>query len=179
VNEEPVSPTPRSAWRLFLAFNGEDIQPTTYYAVEMLVPPSDSLESLEGHSGAWFQLDDASGKPLYRRIVYDLFGALPDLLHEDDPPIESTEEHYPTDSVEGHYPVEKSSQPTAPQETGAPALSVETPPQTGVFTLLLPVLEEAVWLSIYSSPPTLERLTYPAERIARFSLEEIQHMQEE
>jgi hypothetical protein len=45
--------------------------------------------------------------------------------------------------------------------------------------LLLPVLEEAVWLSIYSSPPNLQDFTHPATQIARFSVQEIQHLQED
>jgi len=35
----------------------------------MVLPPTDPLEGLEGQAGFWYELRDAAGSPLYRRIV--------------------------------------------------------------------------------------------------------------
>ena len=35
----------------------------------MLLPPSDPLDGFAGQAGFWYELRDASGKPIYRRIV--------------------------------------------------------------------------------------------------------------
>ena len=161
--QQPTYLEPQLAWRLFLAFEGEEIQPTSYYEVFMLVPPSDSLEPFEGYSGSWFELNDADGTVLYRRIIYDLLGALPDLYQLDDPNIYTVR-------------VQKEADPPGEaadfQGADLRELMPETAPLVGEFSLLLPVLEEAVWLSIYNSPPTLHEFALPARQIARFNLDE-------
>lgn len=66
----PVAATvPQPAIRFLFDYEGTEVRLLSRQSMSMLLPPSDPLEGLEGFAGFWYELRDAKGKPLYRRIV--------------------------------------------------------------------------------------------------------------
>jgi hypothetical protein len=65
-----MSETPRAV-RFTFEFDGATFRQRDRREVEMTVLPSDPMEGYAGHAGFWYELQDASGRTLYRRIVHD------------------------------------------------------------------------------------------------------------
>lgn len=59
------------ALRFTFSYQGSDLKMSAIERLEKVTPPSDSLEPLEDHSGFWYELQDAQGKPVYRRIIHN------------------------------------------------------------------------------------------------------------
>ncbi len=62
--------------RLWLTFDGLDVQLTKVTALAMRASPSIPIgagEALESHSGAWVEVRDQAGRCLWRRILHDPF----------------------------------------------------------------------------------------------------------
>lgn len=57
----------RSAIRLTFSFDGRAIEVVLREPVKMMLPPSAPLDDTSPRSAFWFELQDAGGKPLYRR----------------------------------------------------------------------------------------------------------------
>lgn len=62
------APAPR-ALRLLLEYEGDRITLRERQAVETATPPSDPIRGFEGQSGFWYELHDAKGALLYRRVA--------------------------------------------------------------------------------------------------------------
>jgi hypothetical protein len=62
-------PHPQGAIRLTFAYEGTEVRLLSRQTFTMVLPPTDPLDGLEGQSGFWYELRDAGGRPLYRRIV--------------------------------------------------------------------------------------------------------------
>jgi hypothetical protein len=64
-----ADPQPRPALRFLFDYEGTEIRLLSRQSVLMVLPPTDPLQGLEGQAGFWYELRDATGTPLYRRIV--------------------------------------------------------------------------------------------------------------
>lgn len=58
-----------SVLRLTFSYQGQSIELVSTQAVEMKIPPADSLSWDDKSSGFWVVLRDDGGKPLYRRVT--------------------------------------------------------------------------------------------------------------
>src|SRR5437016_3866771 len=56
--------------RLTFEYDGPAVRLVKRQRLEMLAPPSDPLTGYEGQSGFWFELQDAAGRVLYRRVLH-------------------------------------------------------------------------------------------------------------
>lgn len=66
--DQPVGPR-HSAIRLLIQYDGDQLTVIDRREVETAAPPSDQLKGFEGQSGFWFELRDANGQALYRRVM--------------------------------------------------------------------------------------------------------------
>ena len=57
------------ALRVTIAYDGRTLRVVDRITVEMATAPSDPVRGYEGQSGFWYELRDAKGAILYRRIV--------------------------------------------------------------------------------------------------------------
>jgi hypothetical protein len=131
--------TPR-ALRLGFTYQGGRVRLSSRQRVEVTTPPSDPTTGYGGESGFWYELRDADGRVLYRRVA--------------ESPIRFTVE----------VPVD--------DDLGASELArVPVPEPEGVFTLLVPDLEEARTLALVSSPLD-PSVTDAATDLATFDLAE-------
>jgi hypothetical protein len=55
--------------RLTFSYEGSNIKLILLQKVNIIPPPSDQISSCEDYSGFWYTLNDANGRPLYRRIT--------------------------------------------------------------------------------------------------------------
>jgi hypothetical protein len=80
--------------RLTFSYDGSKIKLLSQQKVDMIAPPSDSVEDFKGRSGFWFELRDTKGEALYRRVAH--------------PPIEADREVFSNDPKESiqRQPVE-------------------------------------------------------------------------
>ncbi len=62
----PSSPT--RALRLTLEYEGRTVSVVSREHLAKVTPPSHALSGYERHSGFWYELQDAKGQVLYRRI---------------------------------------------------------------------------------------------------------------
>ncbi|HEV7239439.1 MAG TPA: hypothetical protein VGQ36_09375 [Thermoanaerobaculia bacterium] len=58
-----------SVLRLTFSYQGQAIELVSTQAVDMKIPPADSLAWDEKSSGFWVVLRDGGGQPLYRRVT--------------------------------------------------------------------------------------------------------------
>jgi hypothetical protein len=58
------------AIRLTFSFQGDQVQLVSQEPVEMVLPPSDPVNGVGEQKGFWYELRDAQGHPLYRRIMH-------------------------------------------------------------------------------------------------------------
>ena len=58
-----------SSLRLTFSYQGNEVQLISQQAVKMVSPSSDSLTVQEGQTGFWYELWDAQGDTLYRRVI--------------------------------------------------------------------------------------------------------------
>jgi len=56
---------------MIFSFDGEHIRLVSQQSVEMVVPPSDPVQGVEGHKGFWYELRDAQDRPLYRQVMHN------------------------------------------------------------------------------------------------------------
>lgn len=75
---EPRAVQPRWAFRIVFAYEGFNVRVLSAKRVEIITPPSDPLRGQKGahgreepreQTGFWFELHDANGRPLYRRVL--------------------------------------------------------------------------------------------------------------
>jgi hypothetical protein len=59
------------AVRMIFAFDGEHVHLISQQSVEMVLPPSDPVQGVEGQKGFWYDLRDAQDRPLYRRVMHN------------------------------------------------------------------------------------------------------------
>lgn len=57
------------ALRLMFSYEGRDVRLVSRQSVEMVTPPSDPIRVQEGQAGFWYELRDAEGRTLYRRVI--------------------------------------------------------------------------------------------------------------
>ena len=67
----PAMEKPPKALRMILAFDGEHVHVVSQQSVEMVLPPSDPVQGVEGHRGFWYELRDAQDRALYRRVMHN------------------------------------------------------------------------------------------------------------
>lgn len=135
---QPTKPPNRSV-RLTFSYEGSDVRLVSRQSIEMLSPPSDAIQVQEGQAGFWYELRDAEGRTLYRRVIQN--------------PIK--------------FAFEVRSDPERPlawQKVSEPR---------GYFTLLMPELEQAKTLVLFSSPLEPEGVPVPAKELTRFNLEQV------
>ena len=125
--------------RLTFSYEGSDVRLVSRQSVEMVPPPSDHLRTLEGQTGFWYELRDAEGRTLYRRIT--------------ETPVKFAAE-VRSDDPRRPLTWEKVSRPQ------------------GHFVLLMPDLDQARTLVLFSSPLEPEAAAKPAKEIARFDLQQ-------
>jgi hypothetical protein len=68
------------AYRITLSYHEKDVTLQSATRIEMIVPPSIHFEGSEKEAGAWFTVDDARGRPLYRRPMGNPFGGVRTML---------------------------------------------------------------------------------------------------
>jgi len=66
-----VQEKPAKAVRMIFAFDGEQVHLVSQQSVEMVLPPSDPVQGVEGHKGFWYELRDGQDRPLYRRVMHN------------------------------------------------------------------------------------------------------------
>jgi len=59
----------QSAYRVLLSVKDRSVTIESVTHVEKVLPPSAPVEGAEQQYGTWFSLDDANGRPLYRRLL--------------------------------------------------------------------------------------------------------------
>lgn len=64
-----ADPHPQPALRFLFDYEGTQVHLVSRQTLSMVLPPSDPLEGIEGQAGFWYELRDATGTPIYRRIV--------------------------------------------------------------------------------------------------------------
>ncbi|MFN7923127.1 MAG: hypothetical protein U0Q16_23700 [Bryobacteraceae bacterium] len=62
---------PNRSLRLIFDYSGRAVKLTSVEHVEMLAPPPQALVPATGNEGAWFELRNAEGRPLYRRRMHN------------------------------------------------------------------------------------------------------------
>jgi hypothetical protein len=62
---------PMKALRMLFSFDGEHVHLVSQQSVEMVLPPSDPVQGIEGHKGFWYELRDVQDRPLYRRVMHN------------------------------------------------------------------------------------------------------------
>jgi len=67
----PAMEKPPKALRMILAFDGEHVHVVSQQSVEMVLPPSDPVQGVEGHRGFWYELRDGQDRALYRRVMHN------------------------------------------------------------------------------------------------------------
>jgi hypothetical protein len=60
---------PAQAVRATIAYRGQELRLVSSQTVAMRTLPSHELQAPDGQSGFWFQLEDAGGRVLYRRVM--------------------------------------------------------------------------------------------------------------
>jgi hypothetical protein len=55
--------------RLTFTYEGSDVRLVSQQSIEMVPPPSDPIHAAEGQTGFWYELKDAAGRTLYRRVT--------------------------------------------------------------------------------------------------------------
>jgi hypothetical protein len=78
-----VANTSRWSYRVKFSFKGRDVRLESAVKLEMLAPPSLHLEGAEKESGSWFVIEDANGRPLYRRHMGNPFSGEREVLGAD------------------------------------------------------------------------------------------------
>ena len=136
-NKEQSGKQKNRALRLTFSYVGSGVQLIARQSLEMTPLPSDPLNAREGETGFWYEIRDANGHPIYRRITENPLRFAVE-IRTDDP-----------------------SQPLTWQKVSQPQ---------GQFLLLLPDLDQAQTLVLFSSPPEPEGGTKPSQEIARFDL---------
>lgn len=127
------------AMRLTFSYEGSNVRLASMQRIEMLAPRSDPIRTQEGHAGFWYELRDAEGRTLYRRVIQN--------------PIK--------------FAFEVRSDPERPlawQKVSEPR---------GNFVLLMPDIEQAKMVVLFSSPLEPEGVPGPAKELTRFNLEQI------
>lgn len=71
VTVEEAKDKPAKAVRMIFAFDGDHLHLVSQQSVEMVVPPSDPVQGIEGHKGFWYELRDDQDRPLYRRVMHN------------------------------------------------------------------------------------------------------------
>lgn len=61
----------RGAIRLVFQYEGETLHLVSREYVEMLVPPTDTLENYEKHQGSWAELRSVNNAVLYRQVLHE------------------------------------------------------------------------------------------------------------
>lgn len=59
------------ALRLRFEYDGRTMRQVARIPVNMMVVPSDATQGYRGHTGFWYELQDAAGKTIYRRVIHD------------------------------------------------------------------------------------------------------------
>jgi hypothetical protein len=67
----PARPNGPGAVRLIFSYEGDDIRLISRQRVNVVTPPSEPLDSLEGRSGFWVEIRDEAGQPLHRELMHD------------------------------------------------------------------------------------------------------------
>jgi hypothetical protein len=62
-------PARPQAVRVVVAYDRKRLRVASEQRIDMRAPPSDPVYDYEGHSGSWFELRDAEGRVLYRRVT--------------------------------------------------------------------------------------------------------------
>jgi hypothetical protein len=66
----PEKPIPNRSWRLTFKYEGDAVTLVEQESVAMLAPPDDAALLERGQAGFHVELQDADGKPLYRRVLH-------------------------------------------------------------------------------------------------------------
>jgi hypothetical protein len=123
--------------RLTFSYEGSDLRLISRQRVEMMSPPSDPVQAQKEQTGFWYEVRDAEGRTLYRRVIQNPIKFAAE-VRSDDP-----------------------ERPLAWQEVSEPR---------GNFILLMPDLDRAHMLVLFSSPMEPGAALGPAKEIAHFDL---------
>jgi hypothetical protein len=78
-----VGNKPMKAIRLLFSFDGEHVHLVSQQSVEMILPPSDPVQGMEGQKGFWYELRDAQDRPLYRQVMHNPMHADVEVFSDD------------------------------------------------------------------------------------------------
>lgn len=59
------------ALRLTFSYEGNSVALVSSQPVDMILPPSHSLEPAQNETGFWYTLTDAGGRVVYRRVIHN------------------------------------------------------------------------------------------------------------
>ncbi len=62
--------SPNRTTRVTIAYRGQELRIQSRETLRMRTPPSNPLQVAEKQTGFWFQVEDTSGRVLYRRIMH-------------------------------------------------------------------------------------------------------------
>jgi hypothetical protein len=79
----PAARFPRRTLRLVFRYEGPEVELISADRVDMTPPPSDELRVGEGAPGFWYELHDADGRGLFRRVTENPFRATAEVLTDD------------------------------------------------------------------------------------------------
>lgn len=125
--------------RIFFEYEGNNVNMVKMERVAATPPPADPDPVKEGEAGFWYELQDAEGKTLYRRVTQN--------------------------------PIKFAFEVTT-GEPDRPLAWKQASEVRGSFPLLVPDLEQATTMVLFSSPLEPARAGEPAKELSRFSLKE-------
>jgi len=138
VAQPPEARPYNRALRLTFEYEGSNVKLVSTQSVEMLLPPTQSLEGHEDQTGFWFTLSNAQGKAVYRRAIHQ--------------PIAYDREVFSND----------------PKNPSVQRVPVDKP--KGTFVVLVPDVQEARTVQLFSHPLTVAGRGQAAREFARFTI---------
>src|SRR5512140_1406095 len=144
----PDGSSPNRSWRLTFQYEGTAVTLVEKEQVAMLAPPDDGPELERGQSGYHVELQDRSGKPLYRRVLH---APIRDSYEVFSPEPGAPISHVPMDRPHGFFKV------IVPDVEGADAIVV-VGPSAGLGPQPGPGLATAATAEAAGAPGTIIRV---------------------
>ena len=118
----PEMSSPNRSWRLTFQYEGDAVTLLEQEQVAMLAPPDDGPELDQGQSGFHVELQDGTGRPLYRRVLH---APIRDSYEVFSPEPGAAISHVPMDRPHGFFKV------IVPDVEGGHSVVVVGPPSGG------------------------------------------------
>ncbi len=138
VAQPPQARPYNRALRLTFEYEGSNVKLVSTQSVEMILPPTQPLESPQDQTGFWFTLSNSQGKPVYRRAIHN--------------PIAYDREVFSND----------------PKHPSIQRVPVNEP--KGTFVVLVPDVQDARTVQLFSHPLNPAGHGQPAREFARFNI---------